>query len=210
MTIRSTFNGIIRVPTSFYGDSDPVDTANVRDGIVNNAIHTAEESGQVLVNTILPDGVTVTSGEPTSSYHKVVTFGPFPLSLRADGSTFRIRTRVLGYSDDNTATVVFLVVLAPFLSGVGAIGANAGGVASGSTSSTTEAWIDMTNDYGDLLYMDAARVLSSQYPLTTPTSVGGSYYTQTPAILACLHVYSVQASASNAVVGGVYAAEYAG
>ncbi len=203
MTINSLFNGIIRVPGASFGEDDAVDTGNARDGLVNNAIHTADMSGQVRVSTLL-DGTSFMMGVPdVYQVQRVIPFGPFPLSVRSDGSSYRLRIRVLGHSNAGSS-VTFRAVLSPFQSGTPFAEA-AVNVSEVATTSTTEAW----RDFPSTIYLSPAQVAAATQGMRYPTTIASTTsFTTSYACLVCVSVYLSQSVSSEARIGGFYAAEY--
>lgn len=92
---------------SRFADNDAINAQEWRDGPANNALHWADQRGQVLVNfaaitssadagdteLIPPDPV------DTSTWTRIGIFGPLSLSLKADGTPYRLLCAFAGYSD---------------------------------------------------------------------------------------------------------------
>lgn len=206
MTANSIYGSYIRVPTSAFNDGDPVDVANVRDGLVNNAIHLADECAQVRVNAVFATGSYAKSGDFSTGTHIVSQFGPFPITLRPDGTSYRLRTRFLVRSA-NGVSVTFHVVLAPPSLAIDGFAREGTNYAKFSVTSTTETWTAPAA----LLYMDTGVVNASfSPPISTPTAIGEATTTSVVAAQAILTVYATQASAANARLSGAYAAEFVG
>lgn len=206
MTINSLFNGIIRTPVAMFGENYPVDTAHVRDGIVNNAVHTADMSGQVRINFVYPEADRQAMGVPDADgAQRLISFGPFPLSIRPDGSSYRLRLRALCNSNDGSS-VSFRAVLAPYASSIPGASSSIENEASITTTSTTESW----RDFNQLIYMPRAQVAAAFGTLQSPTTVGGSSYTSVQACLASVTIFVNQTVDVAAELAGLYAAEFIG
>jgi len=63
--------------------------------VVNNALHLADECGQVLVNSVGRTSKGL-SGQTTTStaWARIASFGPFPVRVRPDGQPYKYRIRV--------------------------------------------------------------------------------------------------------------------
>lgn len=106
---------------SRFADNDAFNTQEWRDGPANSALHWADQRGQVLVNT----WALTSSGEggeldmrppaavDTNVWTRIAVFGPLSLSLRADGTPYRLRARMGGYSTTG-ASVDFRLTISDF------------------------------------------------------------------------------------------------
>lgn len=87
----SEHGGFIRGFGSEPGETDPVDTAIVRDAIVNNLNHLTDVAGQELVNL---QAVTAWQlGSPSTSVYRplgALPPLPVPVRIRTDGSTYTV------------------------------------------------------------------------------------------------------------------------
>lgn len=88
----SEHSGVIRTDVvSYLGATGPVDTAIVRDVVVNNLNHLTDVGGQELVNL---QAVTAWSlGTPSTTVYRPLTALPplpVPLRIRTDGSTYTV------------------------------------------------------------------------------------------------------------------------
>lgn len=106
---------------SRFADNNAINTQEWRDGPANNALHWADQRGQVLVNT----WALTSSGEggdldmrppaavDTNVWTRIAIFGPLSLSLKSDGTPYRIRSRMGGYSSTG-ASVDFRLTISSF------------------------------------------------------------------------------------------------
>lgn len=123
MAASSIHSGIVPFAPSLWGtDDDPEDTVLHRDGTANGLLHAADSIGQVRVNYMpvaagVADGqetfATIDTGPEADVYYHVGVFGRWPLTIRADGTPYRLRIRVAGASSSTNDAPTFRVVIAP-------------------------------------------------------------------------------------------------
>jgi hypothetical protein len=117
--------GIVEFAAALYGtDDDPTDTVIMRDGVLHGLHHAADSMGQVRVN-YMPIGNAVSEGQDefetietpanTLDYYLVggSPFGEWPLTLRADGSAYKLRIRIAGSVGATPNNGTFRVVIGP-------------------------------------------------------------------------------------------------
>lgn len=154
-----TAGGLVDFATSLYGAADdPMDTVMMRDGVAHGLLHAADSMAQVRVNYHpIAAGVAVdsdsfetieTSPAPTTGqWYRVggAPFGPWPLTLRADGSGYKLRIRIGGALSSGTDTATFRVVIAPPRRLLTAeIEESEDHIFEATTASTTIAWLSGT------------------------------------------------------------------
>ena len=119
--------GIVQFAATLYGtDDDPMDAVMLRDGVHHGLHHGADSMAQVRVNFLsLHDDVVEgqaqfgTTETPASTDDWLLVdsspFGPWPLTLRADGSGYKLRIRTFGSVSSATGspTAVVRVVIRP-------------------------------------------------------------------------------------------------
>ncbi len=145
----SEHGGFIRgFPGSEAGASYPLDTAMVRDGVINNLDHLCDCDGQVLVNVARVSTAWEYPIEaPTAAYGRMSTVPAFgvPLRIRNDGASQYIVVQMRA-SISSAGTADFRLVLRPYNSARRAVPPDpALGVswaADASTTSTTGADLD--------------------------------------------------------------------
>lgn len=143
----SIHSGLVTFTTSVYGSAaDPVDNAFTRDGLANGLLHIADSLGQVRVNWQATTyggkaafSTTYDTTNPRLSYEELILagpFGPWPITLKSDGTPYRLRIRLAGSISGSAgfAQVRFRVVLAP-----------AELAASQRTSSLDSVWVSFTS-----------------------------------------------------------------
>lgn len=123
----SYFDGIVDFGTALYGaGTDPMDTVIMRDGVANGLLHAADSMGQVRV---CYHPIAVASAKPVHDSYETIDgspvagqwyalgaqpFGAWPLTLRADGTPYKLRIRVgISASVNNQNTITLRFVLAP-------------------------------------------------------------------------------------------------
>ncbi len=213
--------------TLFQGGNDPVDTTLMRDVVLNNLCHFADEFAQVRVNwsagvTTYTNGsgylTTRTTGLDTSSWFHIQTFGPFPIALRQSvglgGASYRLRVRLAGASSAGHS-VTFRAVLTSYSSGQSVVNGELDDhIFEASTTSTSVAWLtgssQGTNAWPTQVVVPSAYVGPWLVPVSTKTDLGSDL----AAVSQCLVSLQVYAKTSNTSsvprLGAVYAAEWIG
>lgn len=175
----SLFDGFLRYEQGEYDSTgDPIDTYYAL-ALANNALHAADQWGQVLVawggNASPGSGGAASvstgslSGLRVATYHHIVTCGPFDLRLNTDGIPYSVRVQLGGARSGGSGNVTFAVVLSPrslveadlAAAWDGSAGTN---VATATTSSTTAAYLSLSTD---ILTLDAPHTAEGM--TATPT-----------------------------------------
>lgn len=197
-----------KIPTTFADSQKPISAGQFRFA-VNNGLHIADSCANPLVNWIMDSQHVSTSfydSDPTVSgeYRRLFHFGPFNLSMRADGNHYPIRVRAAGGSDKATgATIIF--VLSSAASSASYLLSGLSNTAILLTGSGTPAWSG-----GALLTMNSNQVRECQTTVPVIDEIGGvvNGATVTQA------VFEIWATTTNSgatrEIHAVYAAEYIG
>lgn len=120
----SIHGGLVRFASSLYGAADdPVCGGIMRDGVANGLLHMSDAAGMVRVNAHArgDDGFAVDSTVPDvippEAWYLMdgSPFGSWPLTIRGNGTPWRLRIRLGGYNPDGY-TFTVRVVIAPSLS----------------------------------------------------------------------------------------------
>lgn len=205
----SVNKAFIRITAAQAAENDPCDAVIARDCIVNNAAHIADEAGQVRVAWIARDGEYISTGTHDVAYDftHVVSYGPFPLSIRSDRTSYRMRIRLRGHYSGSSGDAY--LVLSGDSDVTQAIQNVTGNAASFSVVSTTDGWV--TPDGGsNTIYMSEAQVSAATGVISTLDAVGGSPY-QAAICTAYVHVYASTGVATDQIrITGVEAAEFIG
>lgn len=122
----SVYEGILDFDAALYGtDDDFEETVLVGDGLANGLLHCADEIAQVRVNYMAPAAAiaqdqdefeTIETSPTASQWYRVggSPFGPWPLTLRADGTPYKLRIRLgVAASASNATTLTVRVVVCP-------------------------------------------------------------------------------------------------
>jgi hypothetical protein len=183
-----------------------VNAAIVRDCILNNSSHLCDEATQVRVNYAAKDGTYLeTVGE--TGRQLLMTFGPFPLRMRPDGSSVKMRVRLNGsLAAAGTEDILFILGDAEsWHSGV----EGDENVATFELGSTTPSWVDAHVD--NIISVPAGETPSLLTNIVSYGAVSGADPVAVPIYMAFLHVVAVNQQSANQIrVSGVYAAEYIG
>src|SRR5690606_23911407 len=100
--------------------------------------------------------LSISSGSPdTGTYYRIAPFGPFPLTLKSDGTPYTLRVRLAGYATQ-AASITFRVAICAARNARREILANGDNVVSASTSSTTSAWLSGSSTVATLTAAQAA------------------------------------------------------
>jgi hypothetical protein len=224
----SPLNGRLLTDVSLFQDgNDPVDATLMRDVVLNNLCHFADEFAQVRVNwsagvTTYTNGsgylTTRTTGLDTSSWFHIQTFGPFPIALRQSvglgGASYRLRVRIAGASSAGNA-VTFRAALTSYSAGQSAVNGELDDhIFEATTSSTSMGWLTGTsqgvNAWTTQIVVPSAYVGTWLVPVSTKTDIGSDL----AAVTQCVVSLQVWAKTSNTAsvprLGAVYAAEWIG
>lgn len=214
----STQKCFVRYESGGWGvGNDPASSSLVRDGYVENACHLADSAGQVRV-AWSSKGTALTAGDSVDKPAKIVSFGPFPLTLREDGSSFRMRVRLHATCSTVADQLVHLVLgdgsraeAETYIAYSATSSANPNHLVYRMTSATTPGWVDVYSpsliDYAYLRADQTAPLLQS---VSSPGAVSGASMRATSVYMAHLSVYAYQTSANAISINAVYAAEYVG
>ena len=107
----STYAARVRHPATFTVADAPIDTVLARDHAINNVNHYADIMGQVRANWNARPGAYIESDNSNSKTWRTMWHCPtFPIALRPDGSSYRVRVRIAG-AGESAAEVRFAVSL---------------------------------------------------------------------------------------------------
>jgi hypothetical protein len=205
----------IRVTAGQASENDPCDAIIARDCIMNNAAHLADEAAQVRVKWLARTAAT--SGVASDEYltaraadgaaydwGHVVTFGPFPLSVRADLYSYYMRVRLRGYYSGSSSTAYVALTFPGYT-----FNPTNSNVAEFSLASTTDGWVTPVGS--NILRLIPSEVARATGAFSAKDSVGGAE-TATAICWASIGVYATAASgtADVARITGIEAAEYVG
>lgn len=211
----STFKGYVRHSAGQLTDNSAFGASQARDHLVNNANHIADSAGQVLINwsmttasTYMTPDLSAGSLAAADTYYRFSPFGPFPLLVKGDGSSYQLRIRLAGYSAA-AGTVTFRVVVSALAEALAARETStATNAATFSTTATTNGWRDAATD--NLVSLTPDDLFRTMTTLSTLDAVAGAAVSvRVP--LAYVTVYG-KGSVTAAVprLTGLYLAEYIG
>ncbi len=222
------------MPTSFHHGRllqgnpptqyDAIGASNTRDFVVNNLLHYADIFAQVRAAMALTKS-TYSGGQGSISgygspdadvWYPILDVGPFPIPLRADGSSYRLRIRIGGASSTGHA-VKFLACLAP--SATAALGL-ANDIADDfqfetvTTSSTTHAWLTGASRGSEAweTQIVVPAIYAAAWTQTTDTldDLGGDAVSVDQCLVHLVILGSTANAASVPQLSGLYAAEWIG
>lgn len=189
--------------------NSPTDAALMRDAFAENACHLADEMTQPRVQWSPKTGEYLTAGTTTLRRVKVVGFGPFPITMRPDGSSSRLVVRISAMV--NSAITTSAQTMYAFL---GSGSSWSGPVPSSATqgysvSNTSAAWL--TPSIGSqYVYLDPAYSASLLGPVPSPGATSGANVALANIYMATLTLVAVQTDANAIQVHAVSAREYIG
>lgn len=172
----SVSTSILQISAGLYGTGDdPVDSLLMRRGVANNLMHACDSMAQVRVNA-WPTKVfggnldaywTIDGPDFTAQWYPLggMPFGPWPLTLRADGTPYRLIVQLAG-ATAAAGTVTFRVVIAPdYVSAVEGLTEDTDRVWEGSTTSTSAADVSGVSQGANsgLDYLDVSRTLAASW-----------------------------------------------
>ena len=204
----SIHEGVIRYEIAQLDTDEPVDTAHARI-LINNALHFADEAGQVLVAFPPISGRSMESvPNVVSTWTRITAFGPFALRVQSDGTPYPVVVQLAGVTS-GAGPVTFRVALTPDddddeRAEILAAGDN---TSDASTSSTTLAWLTMGTSP---ITLTPAKASAMTQTLSTIDAVGGDPVS----VRVCLCRVAVwgqyTGSKSQPILHGLYAREYIG
>ena len=209
--LTSPHGGIVLSPSTKLVEYDGVSAYMVRDVVANNLLHTADQAGQVRINwsseTSAYYNVDNAPLDTSASVVRIAALGYFPLSIRHDGLSYYVRTRI-GLASTDASTIAARLVMQSWNHQTE--DANNGAilftpltnVADVQFSSTTPAWLDCGVLYLTARQVDAATSVMSVANTTLDVA---SYSTQIVRVYATL--WADPADAPNIEVHGCYMAE---
>ena len=111
----SVWQGRIRNdPATFNVATAPVDALLTMDIGANNLDHYADSFGQTRINISAAAMTPKKTGVVANTYYQIVASEPFPIPMLPDGTAYKLRLRLGGFSTAGHA-VKFAAVLAPVL-----------------------------------------------------------------------------------------------
>lgn len=212
MARTSEHDGYIDWDAADVGGDLPVRTGLSRDSVLNSALHSYDMSGQCLVNWVPP----TTAGElqpvvvSTDTPSFVGSFGPWPLVVRADGTTAPIVVR-LGIRLTQVATGTFYAALIPERRGIAAglfptPRVDGPQVCFATTTQTSLLWTDPNPDFVQLGPDHIAEATVRHATLLRPAPGNRD---EVRVVQAQLEVYAITDDVlAIPVLGGVYAREF--
>jgi hypothetical protein len=152
--------------TLFDGDST-VGAMGVRDYLANNAMHAADEAGaKVLVNWTAPDSSLITGTpqtyltgdlETTNVWYRIESYGPFGLSVFADGTPYQIVAEVYAAASAASACDIAIQIAPSIIETPTEIVFGTGRDSQQwTTSSTSVAWLTSVSGSNRILPTSAA------------------------------------------------------
>lgn len=201
---------------------DPVGACISRDFVLNNLLHFADEFAQVRVAwSATASGYRNGSGYLTGNtslisadvWHPIVSFGPFPIALRQDGRSYRMRVRVAGASSGGHA-VKFRMVLAPFDAAPGVVSLNEDFIfETATTTSGTGAWLtgtSMLSSWTTQVQISASSAAEWMATSRTISDISGNDTGVSQCLVNCNIFGSTANTGSTPRLHGLYAAEWVG
>jgi len=203
------------------------DARHVRDIVQNNALHWADESGQVLVNFVQTSlsfdaggGGFAENPVEYNEWRHVVSFGPFPVRLRQNGDTYRFRIRVAG-STPNEGNGKIRVVVCPQTEASGAVQLSTDYVFETATlgaDDPTPRWLTGaslgSNAWTTMIYAPASVTSDWLTTTSTLTNVSGNAVSVEQCLVSFnVFTYTTTSTASDepgVSLDGLYIAEYIG
>lgn len=231
MSSLSEYGGLVDFDVTRITTDEPLDAATVRDGVVNNAAHLVQSSTQQRVNWVSLYGTTaqgtpggpLTPGQDFSAFVPftqmipMACFGPFPITMGADGIPAKLVVRLAG-AVDGGATATFRVRLSPYValgrasswwSGPdGAPAEDDPNTLEMTTAAAAAAWL--TSNPTFVQYRDPAGIARSQEFINMPRSLGGDPSTARVALFTLDVWGATTVNANQPRLHGLYAREYLG
>ena len=171
-------------PLTAIDEGSPVATWIARDGIIETVNHLADEQAQPRVNWVAADSTLLAGSQDqyltpatlsaTNALSRICEFGPFPLSIKANGATpYKLRIQIAASSSAGHA-ITFAATVGPNFT------QSTANAATGldtylkywdATSSTSPAWLTPTNGSHLMTGLTAAVSGSPRYYSTQNDSL---------------------------------------
>lgn len=216
--------GIVPLPFgSFSLAGSPVDAGFTRDGLVHGLMTACDGIAQTRVNFVSMAGQEAnTSGTgqvPTGLGRRwrqfnASPFGPFPLTIGADGTPYKLRTRIAGYSDSG-GSVKIAIAISPTRPQVSSLELAIDSIMSCTTTSTTDGWKNaLSNETSNahLISVSAQQASEWRRPTSVPNAVSGSAFRSTEQVMVYAWAFGIYLTgeASQPVLTGLHIMEYFG
>lgn len=159
-----------RMPTTIADAQNPISTGQFRFAL-NNGLHIADECWNPLVSWVPDNSYYQVDATASGQWRKVITFGPFNLSMKTDGTHYPIRIFIGGSSDKGGDTVRFrIVIAAPGSTSTTVLGSGSN-VSESALVGNTPSWLAMSNGY--LIQMDSSQIAECQTTIPVNDVLGG-------------------------------------
>lgn len=220
-------DGIVAIAPSLYGTDDDYMGAQTHRDAFHNLLHAADQYGQVRVNyhpwaDAVDEGQdtfeTIDASPTAGQWYQVggSPFGHWPLTLRADGSGYRLRVRIGGEISAGPGTSTFRVIIRPLGPLTRSqILEDADHVFEATTSSTTPAYLSGTSQGDDasstLLRVTARQASAWTFNQSAFDAVSSASPISVQQVLVAAHVYAKTSSGSSLPrLHALHIAEYVG
>jgi len=156
-----------------------------------------------------------TSGVVVDTWYQIMATRPWPISLRADGSSYKLRLRVGGASSGGHA-VKFAVVLAPIENALEIVSASSTDASfeTTTTTSASAAWLTGASQgsgaYTTMVTLDAATAALYMRNTDTPVDLSGARSTVAQCLVALTIYGSTANTGSVPRLYGLHAQEFVG
>jgi hypothetical protein len=211
----------VRVGSQFgTAGTSPISAVYARRVLLNNLCHYADVFGQVRIAWSASPRVGKGYLQPTTPTtvnvpYYIAASAPFPIAVRRNGQSYKLRVRIAGVSSDNTNAVRFRAVLAP-VSSAGSLALNSEDYVflTATTTSSTPGWLTGASQgseaFTTMVALSAEQCASMQQTTGTLSDIAGTPVGVSQ-VLVSLQVYGQTANvAAVPRLHGVYAAEWVG
>lgn len=201
------------------------DAGFVRDFVLNNLAHYADEAAQVRIawgatSATFDDQAVAFQATPDNYdlnyWYPIVSFGPFPVSLRQNGDTYRLRIKMTMGCGASSSTCDMRAVLCPAEEAFAAVAADDDyvyEVTNTSTSTTSTGSSQGTNAWSNMIYAPASLTSGWTRNVSTLTDISGNAVSVEQCLVSLTIFGRTTASVGDPVspiLYGLYAAEYVG
>lgn len=210
--------GFRAFPATLLDERAPLDAYTIRDTVLNNAQHLADEAGSVWVNEMTVRSAISVKATPNYQspdslgagvWNRLVSYGPFNLTLFDDRSPYQVRVRLYGADvvGDAAGGAFFAVTIGDFFGSAAFVDGSANSILFASTVSTTPAWLSPSVPASDLITVEAAYVERGLVDRVTLVDTGGVPSTVTTCEVH-VTVWAKQLATSRAGLYGLHVQEY--
>lgn len=191
--------------------NSPTDASLMRDAFSENVCHLADEMTQPRVQWSALTGQYISSGDAVDTLSKIASWGPFPVTMRPDGSTSWLVVRINALLATAGTHILYAVLSDGSRSGwSSALSLNGPSKQTYSMSSTSAAWLTPAVGSEQYVYATPGEASALLAPVPSPGATSGANLAAANIYMATLTLVAYQSTANVIRINAVSAREYIG